>query len=155
MTSNVGSQLILEYAGADERSYEQMRERVLEALRQHFRPEFLNRVDEIVVFHALTEAAAAPDRRHPARGLAQAAGRAAHHPGGHRGGRGLAGARGYDPVYGARPLKRVIQREVETPLARLIVAGQVRDGDTVRVDVAGDALRVEAVAGAPREAVPA
>ena len=62
---------------------------------------------------------------------------------------------GYDPVFGARPLKRAIQREVETPVARLIVAGQVRDGDTVRVDVAGDALRVEAVAGAPREAVPA
>ena len=62
---------------------------------------------------------------------------------------------GYDPVFGARPLKRAIQREVETPVARLIVAGQVRDGDTVRVDVAGDALRVEAVARAPREAVPA
>jgi ATP-dependent Clp protease ATP-binding subunit ClpB len=53
---------------------------------------------------------------------------------------------GYDPVFGARPLKRVIQREVETPVARLIVAGKLRDGSTVRVDAAGDALRVEAAA---------
>jgi ATP-dependent Clp protease ATP-binding subunit ClpB len=59
---------------------------------------------------------------------------------------------GYDPVYGARPLKRAIQREVETPVARLIVAGQVRDGDTVRVDVAENALRVDTVAGAQRTA---
>jgi ATP-dependent Clp protease ATP-binding subunit ClpB len=50
---------------------------------------------------------------------------------------------GYDPVFGARPLKRAIQREVETPVARLIVAGKLRDGGTVRVDVVGDALRVE------------
>ncbi len=53
---------------------------------------------------------------------------------------------GYDPVFGARPLKRAIQREVETPVARLIVAGKLRDGGAVRVDVAGDALRVEPVA---------
>ena len=53
---------------------------------------------------------------------------------------------GYDPVFGARPLKRVIQREVETPVARLIVAGKLRDGSAVRVDAAGDALRVEPVA---------
>jgi ATP-dependent Clp protease ATP-binding subunit ClpC len=52
---------------------------------------------------------------------------------------------GYDPVYGARPLKRVIQREVETPIARLIVAGKVRDGATIRVDAAGEALRIEVV----------
>ena len=51
---------------------------------------------------------------------------------------------GYDPVFGARPLKRAIQREVETPVARLIVAGKVRDGGTVRVDVVGDGLQIEA-----------
>jgi len=62
---------------------------------------------------------------------------------------------GYDPVFGARPLKRAIQREVETPVARLIVAGKVRDGDTVRVDVSGNTLRVEPVAGAARAEVPA
>ena len=68
MTSNIGSQLILEMRDADERSYQRMREQVLEALRRQFRPEFLNRVDEIVVFRALTEAELGEDRRDPARG---------------------------------------------------------------------------------------
>ena len=143
MTSNIGSQLILELRGADERSYQRMREQVLEALRRHFRPEFLNRVDEVVVFRALTEAELAKIVEIQLEGLR------------HR----LADRRitleiteaarnhlakiGYDPVFGARPLKRAIQREVETPVARLIVGGKLRDGGTVRVDVAGDALRVE------------
>jgi ATP-dependent Clp protease ATP-binding subunit ClpB len=143
MTSNIGSQLILEMRGADDRSYQRMREQVLEALRRHFRPEFLNRVDEIVVFRALTEAELAKIVEIQLDGLR----------------RRLADRRitlevtetarnhlakvGYDPVFGARPLKRAIQREVETPVARLIVAGKLRDGGTVRVDVAGDALRVE------------
>jgi ATP-dependent Clp protease ATP-binding subunit ClpB len=146
MTSNIGSQLILELRGADERSYQRMREQVLEALRRHFRPEFLNRVDEVVVFRALTEAELAKIVEIQLEGLR------------HR----LADRRitleiteaarnhlakiGYDPVFGARPLKRAIQREVETPVARLIVGGKLRDGGTVRVDVAGDALRVEPAA---------
>ena len=155
MTSNIGSQLILESRGTDERSYQQMRERVLDALRRQFRPEFLNRVDEVVVFHALTEAELARiveiqleglRKRLTERRITLEVTEAA---------RAWLARVGYDPVFGARPLKRAIQREVETPVARLIVAGQVRDGDTVRVDVAGDALRVEAVAGAPHEAVPA
>ena len=143
MTSNIGSQLILEMRGADERSYQRMREQVLDALRRHFRPEFLNRVDEIVVFRALTEAELAKiveiqldglrhrlaDRRMTLE-VADAA-------------RSYLAKVGYDPVFGARPLKRAIQREVETPVARLIVAGKLRDGGTVRVDVAGEALRVE------------
>jgi ATP-dependent Clp protease ATP-binding subunit ClpB len=62
------------------------------------------------------------------------------------GGRAHLARVGYDPIFGARPLKRVIQREVETPVARLIVAGKLRDGSAVRVDVAGDALRVEPAA---------
>jgi ATP-dependent Clp protease ATP-binding subunit ClpB len=146
MTSNIGSQLILELRGADERSYQRMREQVLEALRRHFRPEFLNRVDEVVVFRALTEAELAKIVEIQLEGLR------------HR----LADRRitleiteaarnhlakiGYDPVFGARPLKRAIQREVETPVARLIVGGKLRDGGTVRVDAAGDALRVEPAA---------
>jgi ATP-dependent Clp protease ATP-binding subunit ClpB len=143
MTSNIGSQLILEMRGSDERTYQRMREQVLEALRRQFRPEFLNRVDEVVVFRALTEAELARivqiqldglrrrlRERHMTLEVTEAA--QAH----------LARI-GYDPVFGARPLKRVIQREVETPVARLIVAGKLKDGGTVRVEAAGDGLRVE------------
>jgi ATP-dependent Clp protease ATP-binding subunit ClpB len=146
MTSNIGSQLILEVRGADERSYQRMREQVLEALRRHFRPEFLNRVDEVVVFRALTEAELAKivdiqleqmQRRLSERRITLEVTSAA---------RSYLARVGYDPVFGARPLKRVIQREVETPVARLIVAGKLRDGGTVRVDAVGDALRVEAAA---------
>ncbi len=143
MTSNIGSQLILEMRGADEKSYERMREQVLEALRRQFRPEFLNRVDEVVVFRALTQAELARIVDIQLEGLRRRLGErritvditeaAKQH---------LARV-GYDPVFGARPLKRAIQREVETSIARLIVAGKVTDGGTVRVDTAGDALRVE------------
>jgi ATP-dependent Clp protease ATP-binding subunit ClpB len=146
MTSNIGSQLILEQRGADERSYQRMREQVLEALRRQFRPEFLNRVDEVVVFRALTEAELAKiveiqldglRRRLAERRITlEVAPAALAH---------LARV-GYDPVYGARPLKRVIQREIETPVARLIVGGKLREGGTVKVDVSGDGLRVDATA---------
>ncbi len=148
MTSNIGSQLILEMRGADERDYQRMREQVLEALRRQFRPEFLNRVDEVVVFRALTEAELAhiveiqleelrrrlADRRMALEVTPEA-------------GRTLARV-GYDPVFGARPLKRVIQREVETPVARLIVGGTLREGGSVRVDAEDDRIRV-AAAGQP------
>jgi ATP-dependent Clp protease ATP-binding subunit ClpB len=143
MTSNIGSQLILELRGSDERSYQRMREQVLEALRRQFRPEFLNRVDEVVVFRALTEAELRTivdiqledlRRRLADRRMALEATEAA---------RAHLARVGYDPVFGARPLKRVIQREVETPVARLIVAGRLADGGTARVDAAGDGLRVE------------
>jgi ATP-dependent Clp protease ATP-binding subunit ClpB len=146
MTSNIGSQLILEVRDADERAYQRMREQVLEALRRQFRPEFLNRVDEIVVFRALTEAELGKiveiqleglRRRLAERRISIEVTDAA---------RAHLAHVGYDPVFGARPLKRVIQREVETPVARLIVAGKLRDGSAVRVDAAGDALRVEPVA---------
>ncbi|MCG6917985.1 MAG: ATP-dependent chaperone ClpB [Deltaproteobacteria bacterium] len=130
MTSNVGSQYILDATGE---SYESMRSRVLEAMRQHFRPEFLNRVDEILVFHSLTQEQLAQivdiqvlwlkrrlaDRRIELEFSDQA--------------KILLAERGYDPVYGARPLKRVIQKIVETPLAKKIMAGEVPDGSSVRV----------------------
>ena len=112
--------------------------------RSHFRPEFLNRVDDIVLFRPLqlAEIEKIVDlqtedlrRRLTDRGVRLEMTEPA---------REYVARRGYDPVYGARPLKRVIQREVETPVARLIVAGKLRDGGTVRVDVAGDELRVEA-----------
>jgi len=108
-------------------------------MRRAFRPEFLNRVDEIIVFHALSEEhlreivriqldhlRARLADRHIALDLTEAA--ATH----------LVRA-GYDPTYGARPLKRAIQREIETPLARLILQGEVRDGQRVLADV--DAAR--------------
>src|SRR5881398_822899 len=130
MTSNVGSQVITGYAGA----HETMRQRVLDALREHFRPEFLNRIDDIVVFHALSRAdvrqivdlqLARLEARLADRHLTlDFTDRAKEH---------LA-ERGYDPVYGARPLRRAIQQEVETRLAQQIVAGEVRDGARVRVD---------------------
>jgi ATP-dependent Clp protease ATP-binding subunit ClpB len=135
MTSNIGSQQILEFKGrTDSEAYELMKESVLTELRHHFRPEFLNRVDEIVVFHSLTEAdlkqileiqlhrlRARLAERHINIELTPEA--ATH----------LA-QEGYDPVYGARPLKRAIQKELETPLGRRLLRGEIRDGQTVVVD---------------------
>ena len=135
MTSNVGSQRILEYRGSFEGvGYDRMKEAVLEEMRGHFRPEFLNRVDEIIVFHSLSE-------EHLKQIVEIQLGRL----------RGRLAERqitleltdaaranlvrtGYDPAYGARPLKRAIQKKIETPLGRLLVQGAVRDGQTVRVD---------------------
>jgi ATP-dependent Clp protease ATP-binding subunit ClpB len=135
MTSNIGSHRILEYRGAFEgREYDQMKQAVLEEMRRHFRPEFLNRVDEIIVFHALSEEHLKAiveiqlaqlrvrlAERHIQIELTDAA-------------RTHLVRIGYDPTYGARPLKRAIQKEVETPLARLILKGEVRDGQSVLVD---------------------
>jgi len=134
MTSNVGSDVITGYSGA----HEAMRERVLEALRAHFRPEFLNRVDEIVVFHSLDQAQVRQivdiqlgrlQRRLDDRNLTlEFSARA----------KDLLAEHGYDPVYGARPLKRVIQAEVETPLAQMLIGGEVMDGSTIHVDATAD-----------------
>jgi ATP-dependent Clp protease ATP-binding subunit ClpB len=149
MTSNIGSQEILD-AQTRRQSYDEMRAVVIGELRTHFRPEFLNRVDETVVFHPLTteQLTAIVDiqltrlrerlaeRRIP---LALTPAAAAN----------LA-TRGYDAVYGARPLKRLIQQEVETPIARLLVKGEVKDGDAVTVDTKNEQLVVIPSAGAGR-----
>jgi ATP-dependent Clp protease ATP-binding subunit ClpB len=136
MTSNIGSPRILEYRGAFSGvGFERMKETVLEELRGHFRPEFLNRVDEIIVFHALTEEhlkqiveiqlgslrKRLADRHIELELTDRALGHLVR--------------TGYDPSYGARPLKRAIQREIETPLARRILGGEVRDGHRVKVDL--------------------
>jgi len=155
MTSNIGSQLILEMRGADEASYRQMREQVLRALQSQFRPEFLNRVDEVVVFRALTELELARIVEIQLEGLRRRLAERRITLEVSEAGRAWLARVGYDPVFGARPLKRAIQREVETPVARLIVAGKVHDGDTVRIDVAGNTLRVDPVAGAARVEMPA
>ncbi|WP_447973962.1 ATP-dependent chaperone ClpB [Nitrospira sp. Kam-Ns4a] len=141
MTSNLGSQDILE---AQQRGvpYEQVRSLVLKELRRHFRPEFLNRVDETVVFHPLTAQHLAEivtiqlarlrerlaERRIPLVLTPAAVAYLAE--------------RGYDPVYGARPLKRLIQQEIETPIARLLVKGELRDGETATVDIKDGQLAV-------------
>jgi ATP-dependent Clp protease ATP-binding subunit ClpB len=135
MTSNIGSYRILEYRGAFEgEPYERMKQAVLEEMRQHFLPEFLNRVDEIIVFHSLTEEhlkkivdiqlESLRRRLEDRRIRIELTDAAKTH---------LVLA-GYDPNYGARPLKRAVQREIETPLGRLILKGEVKDGQTVMVD---------------------
>jgi ATP-dependent Clp protease ATP-binding subunit ClpB len=135
MTSNIGSQRILQYKGTHiGEVYDRMKAAVMDELRKHFRPEFLNRVDETIVFHALSEADLTRIVEIQLEAL-----------------RGRLADRkikvvltdaakkhvvqlGYDPAYGARPLKRTLQKEVETPLARLLLKGEVRDGMTVKVD---------------------
>ena len=135
MTSNVGSRQILEFRGGFEgEEYGRMKSTVLDELRRHFRPEFLNRIDETIVFHSLEETHLKQivriqldhlRRRLTERNLEiEVTDEAVDH---------LVRA-GYDPAFGARPLKRAIQREVENRLARLIVSGEVREGRTVRID---------------------
>jgi ATP-dependent Clp protease ATP-binding subunit ClpB len=139
MTSNIGSHVILSAGGGtDAAGYARMKAEVLEALRQHFRPEFLNRVDEVVVFHGLDRAQVRQIAEiQLQRLLARLADRHLRLVFTERAKDHLA-ERGYDPVYGARPLKRVIQNEVETPLAQRLIAGDVIDGTTIDVDVTAD-----------------
>ena len=148
MTSNVGSQWILEHAGEDWATVERT---VTEALRQTFKPEFLNRVDDTIIFRPLDRddlfrivelqlkhvAALLADR-----GIALAVTEEAK--------KHLIAA-GYDPSYGARPLKRVIQREIQNPLALAILEGNYADGDTIRVDADGDGHLVFRKETAPAE----
>jgi ATP-dependent Clp protease ATP-binding subunit ClpB len=141
MTSNVGSHVILGYrGGTDEDAHARMRDEVLEVLRQQFRPEFLNRVDEVVVFHALTrEQLKQIVHIQLARLRARLAERKIDLALTDRAVEHFATA-GYDPVYGARPLKRLLQRELETTLGRQILAGEIRDHSRVIVDIEGDRL---------------
>jgi ATP-dependent Clp protease ATP-binding subunit ClpB len=138
MTSNIGSHRILDYRGAfDGENYERMKAAVLEELRHHFRPEFLNRVDEIVVFHSLSEEHLKQiveiqlgslrrrlEDRHISLKLTDAA-------------KEHLVRTGYDPSYGARPLKRTLQKEIETVMAKRILQGEIRDGQTVDIDYDG------------------
>ncbi len=135
MTSNIGSQYIVE-AGAEAggAAWEAVEERVRNELRAHFRPEFLNRVDDVIVFrplsradlaHLVTRQLSAREKMLAARGLRLQVTAAA---------RELLAGKGYDPVYGARPLKRVIQRELQNPIALELLEGVYADGDTIVVD---------------------
>jgi ATP-dependent Clp protease ATP-binding subunit ClpB len=139
MTSNIGSQYILDIAG-DDSQYDEMRSRVMDAMRTSFRPEFLNRIDEVIIFHAL--------QKHQLRHIVQLQTKRLEQR--------LADRKmplklsdsaldflaevGYDPVFGARPLKRAIQRELETQIAKGILRGEFNDGDTIFVDVENERL---------------
>jgi ATP-dependent Clp protease ATP-binding subunit ClpB len=134
MTSNIGSEHILDIAG-DDSKFEEMEERVLGALRSHFRPEFLNRIDDTILFHALSKKELRSiitiqlKRIHKLLGdqkitLAMSDAAIDH-----------VAETGYDPSYGARPLKRAIQRELENPLATLILENSFSEGSTVKIGV--------------------
>jgi ATP-dependent Clp protease ATP-binding subunit ClpB len=147
MTSNVGSADI-----AGERVDERMRDRIEDVLQKTFKPEFLNRIDEVVIFHRLSreDIARIVDlqveilaRRISERGIEIELTDDA---------RTLLGNLGYDPTYGARPLKRVIQRQLVDKLALKLLEGEFSEGDTVRVDDADGQVTFEK-AGAPAEAV--
>jgi ATP-dependent Clp protease ATP-binding subunit ClpB len=135
MTSNIGSAAIAATgARAGDAAYEEMKREVTEVLRSHFRPEFLNRVDEVIVFHALTDEDLASivdllladlDRRLAAQDIALELTPSA---------KALIVREGTDPAFGARPLKRTIQRLVENQLARALVSGEFRPGDRVTAD---------------------
>jgi len=150
MTSNIGSNRILDFSGQGGVEYAVMRATVLDELRRHFRPEFLNRVDEVVVFQALSEAQLEQiveiqlgrlrQRLADRRIELELSDTARRH---------LVKV-GYDPVYGARPLKRAVQRELETPLGRRILAGEIRDGQRVYVDYDQDRGELNFTVGLPK-----
>jgi ATP-dependent Clp protease ATP-binding subunit ClpB len=139
MTSNIGSQYILDISGDDSR-YDEMRNRVMEAMRNSFRPEFLNRLDELIIFHSLQKSELRnivqlqvdrlrqrlTDRKMSLKLSSSAL--------------DFLAEIGYDPVFGARPLKRAIQRELETQIAKAILRGDFSDGDTIFVDVQNERL---------------
>ncbi|MBJ7296614.1 MAG: ATP-dependent chaperone ClpB [Nostocales cyanobacterium LE14-WE4] len=139
MTSNIGSQYILDISGDDSR-YDEMRNRVMEAMRSSFRPEFLNRLDELIIFHSLQKSELRnivqlqvdrlkqrlTDRKISLKLSSSAL--------------DFLAEVGYDPVFGARPLKRAIQRELETQIAKAILRGDFSDGDTIFVDVQNERL---------------
>jgi ATP-dependent Clp protease ATP-binding subunit ClpB len=138
MTSNLGAEYLTQLKDGDDSDL--VREQVMEMVRGHFRPEFLNRIDEIILFHRLKreQMEAIVDiqlerlrkllvERKIAIELDETA-------------RKWLAEKGYDPAYGARPLKRVIQKQVQDPLAEKILAGDVRDGDLVKITAGSDRL---------------
>ncbi len=139
MTSNVGSELILEHQGSDE----SLNERIEERLHDYFRPEFLNRVDEVLIFNRLDKEALAAILEIQLRQLQKLLGPREI-------GLTLTDAAktrlidlGYDPAFGARPLKRVLVRELQDPLADALLRGRFGDGDTVAVDSDGTSFSFE------------
>jgi ATP-dependent Clp protease ATP-binding subunit ClpB len=135
LTSNIGSQFIMEDLPKDERN-----KRVMEALRGHFRPEFLNRVDEIIIFDRLDDRQITSIVDIQLRRLLDRLARQKISLTLSEAAKKFLGREGYDPAYGARPLKRVIQREILDPLSLEILDGKFHEGDAIHVDVEGDHL---------------
>lgn len=138
MTSNLGSDIIQTMAG--EARYEAMKSSVLDVVATHFRPEFINRVDEVVVFHPLATDQIAGIARIQIDRLAQRLAEQNLNLELSEGVMNKLAAVGYDPVYGARPLKRAIQRLIENPLAQRLLAGDFQSGSTIVADVEDDQL---------------
>jgi ATP-dependent Clp protease ATP-binding subunit ClpB len=139
LTSNIGSQYILDLAGDNSR-YEEMRSRVMTAMRENFRPEFLNRIDDIIIFHGLEKSelrqivkiqAQRLEARLADKKMALKLSEMAID---------FLAEVGYDPTYGARPLKRAVQRELETQIAKCILRGEFTEGDTIWVDIENERL---------------
>src|ERR1700727_2907653 len=155
MTSNIGSLYLLDGVTDDGQIREEARDRVMDELRGHFRPEFLNRVDDIVLFKPLTldeierivelQIADVRHRLADRRVGLELAPEACS----------LIARQGYDPVYGARPLRRFIQREVETRIARALISGQVTDGASIAIDADGELLILRWNEATPEESAPA
>jgi ATP-dependent Clp protease ATP-binding subunit ClpB len=149
LTSNIGAPILLEGISKDGELRESARDQVMAELRRHFRPELLNRIDDIVLFKPLQNAeirrivdlllvglrARLAERRIQL-DVSDAA-------------KTFLGNQGYDPVYGARPLKRLLQRELETRLGRKLIAGEIADGSLVAVDVRDGQLVLESRAAEP------
>jgi ATP-dependent Clp protease ATP-binding subunit ClpB len=135
MTSNIGSQYIMEDLKVEERN-----KRVMEALRGHFRPEFLNRVDEIVIFDRLSEKEIVKIVEIQLARLEKRLGTQKLHLELSDKARAYLAKEGYDPAYGARPLKRVIQQKILDPLSMEILDGHIHEGQTIKADLSGGAL---------------
>ncbi len=139
MTSNIGSQYILDVSG-DDTQYEEMRSRVMNAMRDNFRPEFLNRIDEIIIFHALVKEQLRNIVQIQVKGLESRLAEQKLSLKISDAALDYLAELGYDPVYGARPLKRAISRYLETAIAKSILRGEYSPGDTIFVDVEGERL---------------
>ena len=141
MTSNLGSQYLADSAlGADREITEGVRREVMDALRAHFRPEFLNRVDEIIFFHALSQEHLKKIVEIQIAGLMKRLEERKIHVQLTDAAKDVLVREGYDPAYGARPLKRTIQRRVLDPLALRVLEGDFAEGDTIVVDASGTEL---------------
>jgi ATP-dependent Clp protease ATP-binding subunit ClpB len=136
MTSNLGSQEIQSFT--QDSDYEEMKKAVMAVVGQQFRPEFINRIDDVVVFHALDRSQIREIAGIQLRNLRQRLGERDMQLEISDQALDRLGEAGFDPVYGARPLKRAIQQRVENPLAERILAGEFGPDDTIYVDVDGD-----------------
>jgi ATP-dependent Clp protease ATP-binding subunit ClpB len=134
MTSNIGSAALIEAAEAGPDAFEGAAERVRLQLRDHFRPEFLNRVDEIIVFRPLDESQLREIVGLLVEGVRRRLAESGYSLELTDTALTLLAREGYDPVYGARPLRRAIQRELENPLAKRLLAGDFVPGDAILVD---------------------